>query len=123
LGRSSPALLGSPGFPAPEPDNRYGAHCAAARGWSDLALGFSGDNGDNGDIRRGVEVGGVDVGGMSKSEARKALEADSQRHMARPIALVIIDTNSGRDDAMALMPARGAEIFGDLARFGRQAPG
>ncbi|WP_047865384.1 VanW family protein [Rubrobacter aplysinae] len=44
------------------------------------ALGFS--RGDEG-IRRGVEIGGVDVGGMSKAEARQALEAGASQSLAQ----------------------------------------
>ena len=43
-----------------------------------VALGFSG--GDE-SISRGVEVGGVDVGGMSQAEARETLEAEASRKL------------------------------------------
>ncbi|WP_047864219.1 VanW family protein [Rubrobacter aplysinae] len=45
-----------------------------------VALGFAGNDGG---IRRGVEVGGVDVGGMSKAEAREALQSKASENLGR----------------------------------------
>lgn len=66
---------------------------------------------ERGTIPRGTTIGGVDVGGMSEAEARKAIEQAAARRVAQPIRLVAPDgqlTTTGR--ALGARPRVGAAL-------------